>query len=790
LQNEQGHTPSSSGKLELAIGGDRPFQTTFDKHFNNKTAPFSPPLAVTLPNPKPFFCHLTPPTHSPKSSLSKVSANPDSTQRMDKLKDIPKDEKQGKQFDSNAKAIYKASKKAEKPERNTAISERLQAIKAVMAFCRVTKTKQKQLRQEQKQTRKEQHRYNKLIQQTKRKTANASIFFNLDIQGTSIKFLHDSGAHASILSKTEYDKLQGPFADADPEEQKFTLIDHQQRIIPQQESPKKIPITINDKTIFHTFYITTNGESLCGLDLQEELNMNLHARSSGTFITINGKEIPTTQVKHNLLPNTALTTDEVTVPGYSKYTVNCVSRIVSNTHTTKKRHKPFLSVAHSTSSNNPIQIKQQIFTISPNKIIHIDIVNQTSETLTIPKGFHIAELTPRNDITTKHTHRVDCTDNDNIKFDTIDFNLEEEPSGYDIPQGPQKTITEAVDETDLSTVPSHLLSDFKNFLLTEAKEVISLGETDIGKAKCEPVNIELADPNLKLNQAPYRANNVRRQQLNKSMKKLVEQKILKEGYSDTTSPAFLIGKKADDTGAAHLRAVIDYRQVNLKTKEDTFPLPDIPYLLNQLQGADYYTTIDVRAAFHSIPLTEEAQRLCAIVTEDGTFLPQRLPYGLKQASGIFIRILSQLLGVDPDRLAFVDDLILHTRGTPEDHMRAVKRTIKKLVDSGFKINLRKANFFKTEVKFLGKVINRDGTKPNPEHVQAIKDFPVPQSIKQLQSWLGLALYTSKYLENFSIDAAPLFQLTSANTFHWTFHHQQCFEKNKKQYYIKQFSVSL
>lgn len=233
---------------------------------------------------------------------------------------------------------------------------------------------------------------------------------------------------------------------------------------------------------------------------------------------------------------------------------------------------------------------------------------------------------------------------------------------------------------------------------------------------------------------------------------LLEQGVIKPTHSPYASPIVLARKK-DGT----LRMCVDYRRLNAKTVRDSFPLPRIEETLDSLKGAKFFSTMDLASGYNQIAVHETDKHKTAFITPFGLYQYERLPFGLAGAPATFQRFMQRLFN---DRLfeiliIYLDDLLVFSKNLEEhlEHLDFVFTTISK---HGLKLKPSKCHLFREEVPYLGHVISADGVATDPEKVQAVQDWPRPVTVKQLQTFLGLAGYYRRYIEKFAHIAAPLY----------------------------------
>lgn len=240
-------------------------------------------------------------------------------------------------------------------------------------------------------------------------------------------------------------------------------------------------------------------------------------------------------------------------------------------------------------------------------------------------------------------------------------------------------------------------------------------------------------------------------------------------------------EKADSTGKPKLRIVIDFRKLNDLTIGDSFPLPNIEEILDQLGNAKYFTTLDLASGYHQIPMAERDKPKTAFSTPYGHYEYNRMPFGLKNAPATFQRLMnSVLIGIQGLRcLVYLDDIVIYGSSL-EEHNKRLTEVLQRLREANLKLQPDKCEFLRKEVNYLGHVISENGISPDPAKLQAIKDFPEPKKVKEIQSFIGLAGYYRKFIKEFLKIAKPLTKLTKkTEKFEWTAEQQIAFDTLKK-----------
>lgn len=176
----------------------------------------------------------------------------------------------------------------------------------------------------------------------------------------------------------------------------------------------------------------------------------------------------------------------------------------------------------------------------------------------------------------------------------------------------------------------------------------------------------------------------------------------------------------------------------------------------------------------------DSKQKTALVTSAGLFEFLRLPFGLKNAAASFQRMMEHVLRELKGKccLVYIDDVVGYSENE-EKHLKHLDQVFSCLANAGLTLNLQKCNFFQTSLTFLGHLVSGEGVKTDPSKVFAVREFPVPQSLKDVQRFLGLAGWYHRFIPNFSDKAAPLHALKQKkSTWSWTKECQKAFDTIK------------
>ncbi|GFU56470.1 hypothetical protein TNCV_2609871 [Trichonephila clavipes] len=209
------------------------------------------------------------------------------------------------------------------------------------------------------------------------------------------------------------------------------------------------------------------------------------------------------------------------------------------------------------------------------------------------------------------------------------------------------------------------------------------------------------------------------------------------------------------------RMCIDYRKLNQKLVKDKFPLPLIEDVLDTLQETKVYSTLDLRIGFFHVDVDEDCRKYTSFIVPDGQFEFNKVPFGLSTSPGVFQRYVSSIFR-DLTRkgivISYLDDLVIPAKNEQEglEKLKIIFEVPKKY---GLEIKFKKCQFLKNKIEFLGHIVESGTIKPSPTKTLAVRKFPEPTTIKQVESFLGLTGYFRKYIKNCSNIAKPLSDLT-------------------------------
>ena len=205
-----------------------------------------------------------------------------------------------------------------------------------------------------------------------------------------------------------------------------------------------------------------------------------------------------------------------------------------------------------------------------------------------------------------------------------------------------------------------------------------------------------------------------------------------------------------------VRICVDYRGLNNVTVKNRYPIPLIRETLDALCGAKIFTKLDIVAAFNRLRIAPGDEWKTAFITRFGLFECLVANFGMTGAPSSFQHYINHTLFDLLDRYctAYLDDILIYSKNKQE-HRKHVREVLRRLIDAGLTIDIRKCEFNVTKTRYLGLIISTDGIQMDPEKVKAIQSWNVPSTLRELQRFVGFANFYRRFIKNFSRIARPL-----------------------------------
>jgi hypothetical protein len=312
-------------------------------------------------------------------------------------------------------------------------------------------------------------------------------------------------------------------------------------------------------------------------------------------------------------------------------------------------------------------------------------------------------------------------------------------------------------------------------------DAISVSDSDYGQTDLMKFVIEVP-PGTKPVRAKVRPlNPMQEADLRKQLDAWEEAGIIEKSMAPWGSALVPVKKK----GSSSLRWAIDFREVNLLTLKDAYPLPSIEGNLHKLSGSTVFSSLDSAGAFHNLTIEPGSRDLTTFVSCYGSYRFARLPFGLANGPAAYSRLVQMALDRLPPgfALAYIDDIIVHSSDV-HSHLEHLRAVVELHARYGMKLNLKKCNVMRPEVEYLGHLVSRDGIRMIPSYVERILEWPLPQTGKDLRSFLGFSGYYRSFIPEYSSLTSEMNKMKNSTVLEWKPELVEKFEKVKKCFATK------
>jgi len=233
---------------------------------------------------------------------------------------------------------------------------------------------------------------------------------------------------------------------------------------------------------------------------------------------------------------------------------------------------------------------------------------------------------------------------------------------------------------------------------------------------------------------PYRYPHSQKTKVEHINVEMLSEGIIQPSSSPFSSPMLLVKKK---DGTWHF--CTNYKALNAVTIKYSFPMATVDELLDELFGAQYFSKLDLHSGYHQILVSPEDHYKTTFGTYQGLYEWLVMPFGLSNAPATFQALMNSVFAEFLGKfvLVFFDDILVYntTWNTYIQHLSLVLSTMQR---HSLFVKLSKCFFGQTQIDYVGHVVSQDGVKVDETKIQAIKQWVIPTSMKQLRAFLGLA----------------------------------------------------
>jgi transposase InsO family protein len=290
-------------------------------------------------------------------------------------------------------------------------------------------------------------------------------------------------------------------------------------------------------------------------------------------------------------------------------------------------------------------------------------------------------------------------------------------------------------------------------LVRRYREAFANSDDEVGIAQGYHFNIDLLDRNPVTSGKHRKIPHHLREEVTTALLALERQGVIRRSNSPYNSGLVVVRKANGD-----LRICVDYVELNDKSANDGFELPTVEDQLNILQGSKYFTHLDLARGYHQLLVAPDSRAKTAFSASGIQFEYVVMPFGPKNGPAAFCRLVQKIV---KDKLpgepiaVYIDEFIIGGKGSFDEHLNLVGRVLQALQDHLITIKATKAHVGMREIKCLGFIVSEDGIRPDPEKLEAIRDYPEPGTGLQLKGFLGLINFYGQFVKNLQIMLRPL-----------------------------------
>ena len=318
-------------------------------------------------------------------------------------------------------------------------------------------------------------------------------------------------------------------------------------------------------------------------------------------------------------------------------------------------------------------------------------------------------------------------------------------------------------------IPSSLYEEFKSVFMEELPPNLP-PKREINH------RIELLPGTAPIAKNRYRLSYEENQELERQLTDLEKKGFIQPSQSPFSAPILFVKKKDGSR-----RLCLDYRALNKATIKNKFPLPVIEDLIHSLSGAKVFSKLDLKSGYHQIRIDGQDTPKTAFASNRGHYEWTVLPFGLTNGPATFQQTMNHIFRpyLNDFIVVYIDDILIYSKSEKEheEHLKIVMNLLK---SNQLFLAPKKCVFWKKEIQFLGYTIKDNEVHLEDQKLDCIAKWQRPNTIKQLRSFLGFVNFYSKFVENFSLIATPLYNLTKKNKkFIWNKTEEEAFCKLKE-----------
>jgi len=278
-------------------------------------------------------------------------------------------------------------------------------------------------------------------------------------------------------------------------------------------------------------------------------------------------------------------------------------------------------------------------------------------------------------------------------------------------------------EVDVPLVPDEWSGALKALL---KKQAPLLGGNS-GLIRGVEHGIRLKPGAFPVRQHPYKAGPLAQERCKAQVERMRSMAVTEPPTGEWASPVNMVPKPDGS-----VRFCIDYRNLNLVTVKDAYPVPRMDECIDSFGDARVFSTLDCNTCYWKMPVAQEYQHLTAFTCHSGAWKCVRLPFWLCNSPATFQRAMDMILaGVKWQIcLVFLDDVIVFSR-FPEEHLQHLDEVLTRLGKARVTLKAAKSHYFQEEVEYLGHAIIPGRVHFLEKSLRALKGLRNPETQTQM-----------------------------------------------------------
>lgn len=319
-------------------------------------------------------------------------------------------------------------------------------------------------------------------------------------------------------------------------------------------------------------------------------------------------------------------------------------------------------------------------------------------------------------------------------------------------------------------------------LIDKYDSLFARNNYDVGTVSNHEAKITLTEMKYTAKR-PYRCSYADQQEIEKQVTELLNNNIIEESSSPFAAPVTLAFKKTEEGKPKEkIRMCVDFRDLNKLLVPESQPFPLIEDMMVRTRDCSWFSALDINSAFWSIPIRVKDRFKTAFVTQQGHWQWRNLPFGLRNSSSVFQRILSGVIrkhNLQSFCVNYIDDILIFSKSFKEhiEHLRSLFNAIQV---EGWKLKFIKCKFASSSVSYLGHIVEKNTVRPLRDNLVAIKAFPRPTNKRNIRQFLGKINFYNKYIPEAAKKLECFHRLLRKDVmFEWTEECEQTFNQIKE-----------